>query len=310
MGRRDLHPPEGVAPHWQPGHPTYHENALRRGRGRVPMTVRVALAVVAILGSWPVAAETESEQEPEPSGLALAGEPLDLPGRLELHRPNYVLPVTWTDNARNSDDIELKFQLSLRHQVARTPFYVAYTQESYLRWLDEENSRPFREINYSPEAWYRFQPERLPGDWLGLDLGFEHESNGGAVGESRSWDRLYLRPWFEEGPWRGQLRLWYRIPEDPKDGEEDPTGDDNPDILDYYGRHEARVEYRFADGDRLALATRYATSDERGSVLLEYAIPTPGDSYFFVQLFSGYGESLETYRDKRTRIGIGFALLP
>lgn len=246
--------------------------------------------------------------EEAPDGADVMAEEIELPGRLELHRPNYVLPLTWTDEGNDSDDIELKFQLSLRHQVGRTPFYVAYTQESYLRWLDEENSRPFREINYSPEVWYRFEPGRLPADWLGLDVGYEHESNGGSVGESRSWDRLYVKPWFQRGSWRGQLRLWYRIPEDEKD-EGDPTGDDNPHILDYYGHHEARLEYSFSDGDRLAMATRYAASHERGSLLLEYAIQTPGDSHFFFQLFSGYGESLETFKENRTRIGAGFALL-
>lgn len=236
---------------------------------------------------------------------------VDLPGRLELHRPNYVLPLTWTDDAEDSDDVELEFQISLQHQVGRTPFYLAYTQESYLRWLDEDNSRPFREINYSPEAWYRFRPGGLPWDWLGLDVGAEHESNGGGVGQSRSWDRLYLRPWFEQGRWRGHFKLWHRIPEGDKADEQDPTGDDNPQILDYYGHHQLALEYFFPRGARLTAKTRYAFAADRGALQLQYAWPTPTrESYFFVQLFTGYGESLQTFKTKRTRIGLGFALLP
>ncbi len=268
------------------------------------MTRRVGAGLLALASAvmGPTCAQAQSEPF-EPA-------PVDLPGRLELHRPNYVLPLTWTDEADNSDDIELEFQLSLRHQVGATPFYVAYTQESYLRWLDEENSRPFREINYSPEIWYRFRPGRLPLDWLGLDVGWEHESNGGAVGESRSWDRVYLRPWLAQGRWRGHLRLWYRVPEPEKEHPGDATGDDNPEILDYYGHHELRLEYFFRGGSRLAAKTRYAFSSDRGALQLQYAWPTPTrESYFFLQLFTGYGESLETFKTKRTRVGIGFTLL-
>ncbi len=277
--------------------------------GREPRARSMMRAFLALLAlSVAPGIGAQNGDEPDATGFAL--DALDLPGRLKLHRPNYVMPVTWTDDGEDSDDAEFKFQISLLHQVGDTPFYMAYTQVAYWRWLDSENSRPFREINFNPEFWYRFDRGRLPMDWLGLDLGYEHESNGEGVGDSRSWDRFYVRPWFENGPWRGQLKLWYRIPEEDKDGPDDPTGDNNPDILDYYGRHEARLEYRFNDGDRLAVTTRYAYSDDRGSVKLEYALATGGDSYVFFQLFNGYGESLETYRENRSRIGVGFAFMP
>lgn len=238
----------------------------------------------------------------------------DLPGRLELHRPNYIMPVTWTDRANGRSDAELKFQISLRHRIGDFPVYFGYTQVAYLRWLDEENSRPFREINFNPEIWYRVRPGRLWAgealDWLGLDLGYEHESNGEDLPQSRSWDRLYARPFFDSGPWHGALKVWYRIPESKKDSPTDPSGDDNPEILDYYGYHELNVNYTFTDGDWLSVTTRYAAANRRGSLRLEYATPTPTrNSYFFFQLFSGYGESLQTFKENRSRIGFGFALL-
>ncbi len=91
---------------------------------------------------------------------------------------------------------------------------------------------------------------------------------------------------------------------------EDPDGDDNPDILEYYGHHELRFEYTFDDGERLSALSRYSFSDHHGALRLDYAWPTgAGSGYWYVQLFSGYGESLETYRESRTRVGIGFALL-
>lgn len=252
--------------------------------------------------------EADAESEPEPSSgpdLPASG----LPGTLELHRPNYVLPLTWTEDADGTDDVELKFQISLKHRLGDFPVYLAYTQTAYFRWMDEDDSRPFRETNYNPEVWYRVRPGRVYRmDWLGVDVGYEHESNGEDVPASRSWDRIYVRPWLEHGQWLGALKLWYRIPEDPGDGPGDPKGDDNPDILDFYGHHELKLGYTFDDGDWAELTTRYSFSDERGAVRLRYATPVRS-SYFYVELFSGYGESLETFKENRDRIGIGFALL-
>lgn len=267
---------------------------------------RATLLAPALLLAAGVAA-AQGEGQPN-GGVELP--PTELPGRLELHRPSYVLPLTWSDDAEGRADAELKFQISLRHRVGNTPVFLGYTQIAYWRWLDKDNSRPFREINFNPEIWYRFRPGRLEPDWLGLDLGFEHESNGESVERSRSWDRVYMRAFIDEGPWAGDLKIWWRRPVREKDSQTDPGGDDNPDILEYYGHHELSLAYTFAGGTRLTAMTRFAFSDERGAARLELATPTPTrNSWFYVQLFSGYGESLETFRDKRTRLGIGFALL-
>lgn len=278
--------------------------------------LRAAPASAAMAPPPGSAAEPTPQGDADPAAAAGGGPDLPstpLPGRLELHRPNYIMPLTWTDDAAGNEDAELKFQISLRHQIGNFPVYFGYTQTAYLRWLDEEDSRPFREINFNPELWYRMRPGRLPGerlDWLGIDAGYEHESNGEDLPESRSWDRLYVRPWVEHDRWLAALKLWYRIPEDPKESPSDPSGDDNPDILDFYGHHELKVGYTFAGGDWTEVTTRYAFSDERGAIRLRYATPTPTrNSWFFAELFSGYGESLQTFKENRTRVGIGFALL-
>lgn len=264
---------------------------------------RIVVGLALLAGPWGGhAVPDEPDRPPAPE------RPTRLPLGLELHRPNYVLPLTWTDFAENEADAEFKFQISLKYQVAGTPFHLGYTQVAYWRWLDEQNSSPFREINFNPEAWYRFRPGRLSPDWLGVDIGFEHESNGEEVPESRGWNRVYVRPYFQEGGWQGSLKLWERIPESGRATVDDPDGDDNPRILDFYGHHELRLSYTFGSGQRLSARTRYAFSEDRGALRLEYMLPTgAGDSYYFVQLFSGYGESLETFKDKRTRIGVGFA---
>ncbi|MDZ7749243.1 MAG: phospholipase A [Halofilum sp. (in: g-proteobacteria)] len=256
------------------------------------------------------AAEPIPPEEPR-SGPDLPS--TNLPGALELHRPNYIMPLTWTDDAQGNEDAELKFQISLKHQVGDFPLYFGYTQTAYWRWLDEEDSSPFREINFNPELWYRVRPGRLPGDaldWLGIDAGYEHESNGETLPESKSWTASTCAPGWTTGAGARRSSSGTALPEDPKTSPSDPSGDDNPEILDYYGHHELKVGYTFADGDWAELTTRYASSDDRGAIRLRYAAPTPTrDSYFFAELFSGYGESLETFKQRRHRIGIGFALL-
>ncbi len=198
----------------------------------------LVLWVLSASASMPVAADRASSARAgytgaTPSERDRAPETTTLPGRLRIHRPNYVLPLTWPDDGTDDADAELKFQVSLKHPIGGWPLYFGYTQTAYWRWLDEQRSRPFREINFNPELWYRVRPGRLPWrwlDWLGLDFGVEHESNGEDVPASRSWNRVYARPWLEQGPWRAALKLWYRVPEEEKDDPNDPEGDDNPRI--------------------------------------------------------------------------------
>ena len=133
-----------------------------------------------------------TDPEPEPSTNRTIFERLSK--GFSLHKDNYILLGTWQNVATKTEDSELKFQFSFKQEIWRG-FYLAYTQKSFWRWLDADDSRPFRETNYNPEIFYR----RLPGtDTTGLrwggDLGVEHESNGAREPTSRSWNRLYLAP--------------------------------------------------------------------------------------------------------------------
>ena len=108
-------------------------------------------------------------------------------------KENYLLPLTWGNRAEGSADAELKFQFSFKQQLY-DGLYFAYTQKSFWRVLDGEDSRPFRETNYNPELFWRLLRTTPEGLSWGGDLGFEHESNGAREPTSRSWNRLYLAP--------------------------------------------------------------------------------------------------------------------
>ncbi len=222
-----------------------------------------------------------------------------------LHKQNYVIPLTWSNVARHSEDAEFKFQFSFKQRLWKS-FYFAYTQKSFWRILDQEDSRPFRETNHNPELFYRLKPERNRlGPW-GLDVGYEHESNGAREPDSRSWDRVYIAPFFDFGDLRASFKVWYRLSEEQKRFPDDPEGDENPDIEDFYGNTELRLAYEFPFGHEINLATRWNFETSKGGLQFDYSIPTPNRNVFFIaQIWTGYGESLIDYNHYRTRYGIG-----
>jgi phospholipase A1 len=229
-------------------------------------------------------------------------------GGFSLHKENYLLPLTWGNVADRAEDAELKFQFSFKQQLYRGLTF-AYTQKSFWRVLDQEDSRPFRETNYNPELFYRFQLPAPAGRGWGADLGIEHESNGSREPDSRSWNRVYLAPFVEWGRLRAELKLWRRLSEEAKDTPDDTSGDENPDIVDYYGYGELRLAYVSSGRHRAALMTRWNFATDRGAVQLDYSVPTGTKNlYIYAQLWSGYGESLIDYDRSVTRYGIGMLI--
>ncbi|QDQ28880.1 phospholipase A [Chitinimonas arctica] len=246
---------------------------------------------------------------------------------LRSHRANYFLPVSYnvrsnrmphspaadhrTTTPQRLQDTEAKFQFSLKTKLAQNLFgengdlWAAYTQTSRWQIYDADNSRPFRETNYEPEAMLVFRtPYRLFG-WQGkmLSLGFNHQSNGRSVPLSRSWNRGIATIGLEKDDWTLVLRPWWRLPEG--------GSDDNPDIADHIGRGDITLSRRF--GDHLVTVmgrhTFRGAGRSRGAAQLDWAFPLSGNLKGYVQLFNGYGESLIDYNHRSTYIGVGVTLL-
>ena len=172
--------------------------------------------------------------------------------------------------------------------------------------IDQDESRPFRETNYNPELFWRLlRPAPSWGLWGG-NLGLEHESNGAREPDSRSWNRVYLAPFVEYGRLRAELKLWRRLSEEAKKSPDDTSGDENPDISDFYGYGELRLAYLARWQHRAALMARWNFATGKGAVQLDYSVPTGTKNLFiYGQLWSGYGESLIDYNRSLTRYGIG-----
>jgi phospholipase A1 len=259
----------------------------------------------------PVDAATETPALPPLSGpAAAAGKTEDPPTLLQrlakgfsLHKPTYAI-FTWGNRAAGLEDSELKFQFSFKQRLGESGFFVAYTQKSFWRVFDQSDSRPFRETDYNPEAFYRYARPTLWGSWGG-DLGLEHESNGAREPTSRSWNRAYIAPYVEYGRLRAELKLWQRLSEEVKEDPADPTGDENPDIEEFYGHGELRLSCRVGKAQEAALMLRGNPRTGKGAVQLDYSVPITDGINLYGQLWSGYGESLIDYNRSLTTYGLG-----
>lgn len=221
------------------------------------------------------------------------------------HKPNYILVYSYSDNEKGRQNSETKFQISAKVRVLRVydwAWYFAYSQKSFWQIYDEENSRPFREINFNPETFIR------SGMWSGFrfDLGYEHESNGERIETSRNWNRVYLFPYFENDYMAAGIKGWYRIKEKKKKTPEDVNGDQNPDILKYYGYSELYLTMKIGSFN-LGSQFRYNCAYNKGSMKFDATFPVISKSmYWYIQYWQGYGESLVDYNINQKNIGIGF----
>ena len=254
-------------------------------------------------------------------------EALDNVFAITQHRQNYLLPITYVSNPNttgnedltdeNVDNKEAKFQVSakLPLYLEDTGFdgvYFGFTLTSFWQLYNSEASKPFRETNYEPEIFWQ---ETADYSVLGykfntFQVGFNHMSNGQSGLQSRSWNRLFASIVFSDNDDIYYLKTWYRIPEDEKEDPLDPTGDDNPDIEDYYGRMEFGYGRKIGAFKVLALLRNNLDFDEnRGSIQLDLTYPISDRYEILLQYFNGYGDSLIDYNRSQERIGLGFQLL-
>lgn len=244
------------------------------------------------------------------------------------YKPVYVLPVFASSNQNNRphspnpdntvsqseqlQNVELKFQLSLKTKVWQGIFgnagdlWVGYTQSSRWQLYNTHQSRPFRETNYEPEVMLIFNTHYNVLGWDGrlLGIGVDHQSNGRGNPLSRGWNRVIANVGFERKGWTVMFRPWWRIPESR-------DIDDNPDISDYAGRGEIEIVHEW-QGQEFGLVLRDSFrggSRQHGSARLSWSFPIAGNLRGYAELFKGYGESLIDYNHNATYVGLGVSLL-
>jgi phospholipase A1 len=239
--------------------------------------------------------------------------------RFRPHRPNYLI-ATWTASPNNApyrpfrqliDDnqlshAELVFQLGFKMKLIETAFekpvdlWFGYTQNSFWQASNHKASSPFRETDYQPEI---MAVTPLHFNVLGLDarflsLGVAHQSNGQASTLSRSWNRVYAQVGLERGRFSLTGRVWKRL-------NEPAAEDNNPDIVDYMGRGDLTAAYRSEGGYEYSALLRHNFQTGRSAAQLGFAFPLVGPLKGYVQVFSGYGQSLIDYNYLHRTVGIG-----
>jgi phospholipase A1 len=251
---------------------------------------------------------------------------------VRTYRANYLLPVHYTSSLRVPSSpthpaptgfdgelqrLEAKFQVSLRTKAAEdvllpgADLWLAYSQVSIWQIYNHTDSSPFRSSDYQPEAIFvvpvgAASGVRLPGDWRFrmVQLGVAHQSNGQGGALSRSWNRVWLGAGFDRDAIGVQLRLRQRV--------RFTSTDDNPDLLHYIGRAEVLASY-LTPGTAATLTWRTGSGFvRRGSLQLDWSYPVrrarPDGLRWYVQAFTGYGETLLDYNHRQTSVGAGLAL--
>lgn len=224
----------------------------------------------------------------------------------EPHKFNYIIPanVSSSKEPNQSKQVETKFQISIKKILLDDLFakdldlYFAYTQQSFWQLYDNQNSRPFRESNYEPSLYLSYPLDKYDLFFDRVDFGYVHQSNGGDLNNSRSWDRFFVEGIYSYENFTMALKAWYRIPESA-------DKDDNPDINKYLGYGELTFGYLWNKHLLTTTLRNNLREDNKGSILLDYSYPIYKNLYLYLQFFNGYGESLRDYNNSINRFGVG-----
>jgi phospholipase A1/A2 len=245
------------------------------------------------------------------------------------YRSNYLMPLHATNHVNrapqsptqapvsqpNYRDVEAKFQISLRTKVLQDVLlpggdvWLSFTQQAMWQIWNGTDSKPFRNTDYEPEAMYVLPTAESIRDlpwgwkWRFSQVGLAHQSNGQSDPLSRSWNRVYAGAGFDRGDWALTARFNQRL-------NESYELDNNPDLVDYRGRFELQLAW--TPGAATAwLQLRPALHGT--SAQFEWSYPVfraqPNGVRWFVQGFSGYGETLTDYNFRQSSFGVGLTFL-
>lgn len=305
------------------------------GRGRQPAAPATPLSEVFGVEPEPGSLRWRIEQAGVPSKPSLLDARWELQPESKLgvfnlrtHRPVFLLPGYWSSrpnvlpssaNPANTvpgpvelRSVEQKFQISFKTKALENLFgdngdlWLGYTQSSRWQVFDGDNSRPFRETNYNPEALLVFRTGYRVAGWNArmAAVGLSHQSNGRSLPLSRSWDRVIAQVGLERDDWVLMLRPWWRIPESR-------NSDDNPDITDFMGRGDIHLTHLRGDHAYTLMARHSLRGGDRsrGALQFDWSFPLYRALRGHLQVFDGYGESMIDYNHRATYVGVGVSLV-
>lgn len=214
---------------------------------------------------------------------------------------------------------DARFQLSFKYRLfdaealpvqwmpALGKLHVGYTQTSI--WDLDEESKPFHDTSYRPSIFWQSRLDERSFSPSYLRTGYEHESNGKGLPDSRSIDIYYVQPVLRRDFADGNSlffapRIYTYL-----------NRNENSDIARYRGYFDWQGRYGRENGWMLMGRVRTGTSGY-GSVQLDYTTPlrkplfARTGGFIHLQLFSGYGESLIDYNVRSPfQLRIGYSIV-
>jgi len=244
----------------------------------------------------------DTELDPDAARFASAFSP---------YEPNYF-------SAGSHGPTNARYQVSLKFRFfnpeTKTPFlekiFFGYSQNSI--WDLSSDSKAFRDSTYRPSLFFlddTISQWTFWGTKLGIQGGFEHESNGKDGADSRSLDTVFVRPTLTF-----PLQSNHFISVSPKiyDYLED---EDNPDIAEYRGYVDLLLKIGERDGWQLATTLRKGTSPDPYRIQMDASFPLKNKTfgnlggYLHLQYFNGYGETLIDYNQRvHTQFRVGLMI--
>jgi len=241
------------------------------------------------------------------------------------HKLNYFI----LNGLPPDDNAQVKFQISAKFQVLEWSdyrFYFAYTQKSF--WDIGKASMPFQENDYNPEFFISRDFDQPI--WRNLELHqvsigpIEHESNGLAGSDSRSWNRTYAASSFGLEPRKPlpetptliryrflfSIKLWVPYGTGSEDDYLDSIGRGNERFTDYVGWGEVGASLRdiFFPKNQIDFKTNLFHAWGKGGYEFGYHQNIPGtDFYGYAQYWYGYNESLDTFAVSVSHFKAGFS---
>ncbi len=276
---------------------------------------------------------TEKQQESPQSEYF--GKKTDRP--VSAHRVNYFSINSWPGN----ENAQLKYQISMKFRLLEPnlyvlkynlfPAYFAYSQKSL--WNISQQSGPVEESNYNPEFFLEYPVNAVIIGRLKLRSivisPLEHESNGLAGVESRSWNRQYVMVKFGlESKEKLEItnsflsdkallyfKLWHASGYSGQDDYLRSIGSSDK-FLDYRGRGEIGLSVRnFLWGGslrnhQLDIKTPVFRDVHKDSYELELRQQLPNMNFaLYFQYCYGYGETLLRFEQfgRRGFVGLAFS---
>ncbi|MEX3844237.1 MULTISPECIES: phospholipase A [Paraburkholderia] len=238
-----------------------------------------------------------------------------LAGRLSFYQPNY-----FADGWSSSDADLARFQISIKFRFILPDdprsrgfldnLYFAYTQTSL--WDVRGDESPFHDTSYMPALFYYLEDTGWRSSWftrMGIETGYEHESNGTPGPGSRGVDIVYVKPIWDFGDLNAN-----HLTIEPKIYAYEHIQETNGDIAHYRGYVDLLFKYGSPDGWQLATTLRKGTRSTYGSVDVQFTYPlaklfgNAWGGYLFLNYFNGYAEDLLDYNQHRWAARIGFAV--